>query len=112
MLWGVIADIHSNLEALDAAALPGLRAAARSGLSGEARTRVTMLLAREPRLLMRLERAIAILARLDRPRCLQVLQTLAKRDPGAPETKLAEAGLKALLRPADAGRPTTQPAGR
>ena len=81
---------HADLTALDMAALPGLRAAVKGDLSAEARTRIKTLLAREPGMLMRLERAIAILARLDRPRCLQVLRALAKRAPAAPETRLAE----------------------
>jgi len=52
------------------------------------------VLAREPALLMRMERGIDVLARLDRPQCLQVLRTLAQRDPSAPETKLAKAKLR------------------
>jgi len=87
---------QADLEALDAAALPGLRAAAKGKLPDEASLRVKTLLAREPGMLMRMERAIAILARLDRPRCLQVLRTLAKRDPDAPETKLAKASLQVI----------------
>jgi len=87
---------QADLKALDMAALPGLRGAMKGDLSAEARTRVTALLAREPALLTRMERAIAILARLDRPRCLQVLRALAKRDPDAPETKLGKAKLQAI----------------
>jgi len=101
--WRVRQKAQADLEALDMAALPGLRVAAKGDLSAEARTRVKSLLAREPALLMRMERAIDVLARLDRPRCLQVLRKLAAGDPNAPETKLAEARLQALLTRSAAG---------
>jgi len=96
---------QADLKALDIAALPGLRAAA-GGLSIEVRTAIKVLLAREPVLLMRMERAIDALAKLNRPQCLQVVGKLAKGDPNAPETKLAKAKLQTLLtkraKPADA----------
>jgi len=90
-----------DLKALDMAALPGLRAAMKGDLSAEARTRIKALLARGPVLLTRMERAIDVLATLDRPRCLQILRKLANRDPSALEAKLAKAKLQALLTEAE-----------
>ena len=88
---------QGDLKALGLAALPALRAATRGKLTSEAETRIKALLAREPVLLMRMERAIDVLARLDRPGCLAVLRGLAARGPGAPATRLAKARLQALL---------------